>query len=437
MQEKPQTKLTKDQIQALVLLSTGVFLVDFDRMLYAYMSPYLNNLFFSQTDHFINSLIPAFAFCSNYFLAPLGAIFFGRLADISGRKALIILSSTLMAICSIILAFLPTYKQIGIAAPIILIIVRMLQGMTAFVEFNGVEIYLTESTKPPVQYSVVALVSVFNKLGSLAALGVAIFFSSHSMYQNFIHDPWRLAFLAGAVVGVVGAAARGSLKEATGLADRQQWLKTQFKKANIEWSKTNLSINPKVPFATSLAYFFINCARPACFYIIFFYCAEVLHNTFGLNAKQVMQNNLLPAVLNLCTCLVICCLSYKIHPLKIIKFRLISFMMLIMCFPLVLHIWKKPQIVLLFQCIFTITRFDYIPAGAIFYKHFPTIKRFRYASLINSLSMVFTTVLTSFGLTILSKKFGHAGILLVFIPFSACFAWSLNYFKQKEKPLTK
>ncbi len=434
LREKTQIKLTKEQLHTVSLLSVGVFLEDFDVMLFLHTAIWINGLFFAKTDPLTQQLITAFSLCSSYFLTPLGALFFGYIGDIFGRKAVIVLSAMLTAGCSIVVTFLPTYAQIGIAAPIILTLCRMLQGVSGISEVNGAEIYLIESIKPPIQYPIVALIPICSRIGNIAALSLAAFFSDERFLpKEFAANGWRFAFLIGSTIGVVGAIARSSLKEASEFSDRQKLLKEQFKKADIQWKKDNLSINPHIPLPTSLAYFFICCGRPMCFYFIFFHCAEILRNTFEFSSDQITKNNLIPLTVNLVSALILALLSYKIPPLKIVQFKLTIFLSLMVCFPFLTSIWSSAKTILLFQCLVVFFRFDHIPAAPIFIKYFPVIKRFRYSSFLLAFASLFSYVITSFGLVFLTKIFGNNGVLLLFIPFGICFNWAIGYFVNKEE----
>ncbi len=434
MRKKIQEKLTKEQLHTVSLLSVGVVLEDFDTMLFLHTAIWINDSFFPKTDPATQQLITAFSFCSSYLLTPLGALCFGYLGDIFGRKSVIVLSSMLMALCCITAAFLPTYTQIGIAAPIILTLCRMVQNISGISELNGVEIYLTESLKPPIQYPIVALVPVCSRIGNILALGLAALFSSGGLLpKQFEKDGWRFAFLVGALVGVVGAVARSSLKEAAEFSDRQKLLKEQFKKADIKWSKDNQSINTKIPLPNCTALFFVHCGRPICFYFILFHCAEILRNTFDFTPEQIVRNNIIPLIMNLISTLIFAILSYKFHPLKLIKFKLMMFLALLACFPFATNTWHSAKTILMFQCLLIFFRFDHIPAAPIFIKHFPVLTRFRYSSFLLASAYLSTYVITSFGLVFLTKIFGNNGVLLLFIPFGICFNWAIGYFVNKEE----
>ncbi len=429
-QEKAQNKLTKEQIDAVALLSIGAFLEHFDRMLHIHMTIILNALFFPETNPLVTNLLFACSFCSSYLLTPIGSIFLGKIGDSFGRKSVTILNTSITAICCLIISVLPTYKQIGTSASIILITLRTIQGMASFAEISGVEIYLAESIKPPKQYPIVALVPAFNRLGSTVAIGIAAFFSSELMPKQLAKHGWRSAFLTGALIGIVGVIARTSLKEAQEFIDKQKLFEKSLKVHNIALK----SIIPDVPIATSLAYFMLCCARPFWFYLIFLHSSAILRQNFGFTSSQIVSNNFLPSVFNFLMPILIAYFSYKTAPLKIIKVRLLTGSACLAFFPFLIDAFPSPKTILFFQYLFLTVRFDYTPAAPIFFKYFPALTRFRYVSFINSMATLTTYVLTSFGLAFLTKHLSQGfSVLLIFAPFSICFTWALRYFEQKEE----
>ena len=96
--EKIQTSLTKEQKEAVGLLSIGTFLEYFDLMLYVHMAILLNELFFPKTDPFTSSLLAALAFCSTFVFRPFGALIFGYIGDNIGRKHTVMITTFMMSI---------------------------------------------------------------------------------------------------------------------------------------------------------------------------------------------------------------------------------------------------------------------------------------------------------------------------------------------------
>ncbi len=130
----PQTSLTREQKEAVGLLSIGTFLEYFDLMLYVHMAVLLNEIFFETTDSHTASLMAAFAFCSTYVFRPIGALVFGWLGDNIGRKSTVIITTFMMAVSCLVMANLPTYTQIGVAAAWIVTICRIVQGISSMGE---------------------------------------------------------------------------------------------------------------------------------------------------------------------------------------------------------------------------------------------------------------------------------------------------------------
>src|SRR5689334_21114447 len=126
--------LTKLQKQTIRLLSIGTFLEYFDLFLYVHMAVLLNDLFFPPNDSNIQSLLAAFSFCSPFVFRTFGAWGLGYIGDKYGRKITIIITTLVTGITCFVIAFLPTYAQIGIQATWIILVCRMLQGFSSMGE---------------------------------------------------------------------------------------------------------------------------------------------------------------------------------------------------------------------------------------------------------------------------------------------------------------
>ena len=295
-----QNKLTREQKEAVGLLSIGTFLEYFDLMLYVHMAVLLNELFFPKTDPFMASLLSAFAFCSTYLLRPFGALIFGWIGDRMGRKFVIITTTFLMAVSCTIMATAPTYAEIGITASVIITICRMLQGMSSMGEKIGAEVYLTENFKPPSQYPIVASIDLSSSVGTMSALMISAIMTSRGFN-------WRYAFGIGAIVAVIGLVARSTLKESA------EFLKARTEQKNLD------AINEKINKKTILAFFFMHCASPVWLYLIYVYTGDILKNSFGYTTTEIIQRNLFISILELFSCAMLVFLSTRFYPLKILK----------------------------------------------------------------------------------------------------------------------
>lgn len=427
MQKTTQTKLTKEQKQAVGLLSIGTFLEYFDLMLYVHMAVLLNELFFPKTDPHTTALFTAFAYCSTYILRPFGAFLFGYIGDSIGRKHTVVITTMLMALSCVVMANLPTYTEIGISAAWIVTIVRMIQGISSVGEITGAQIYLSEITKPPIQHTVVASVTFFAGLGSVVALTVGLFATNYSFN-------WRIAFWIGAGIALLGSYARATLRETPEFANAQNRLKTYNKNIgkDTKFSENNI-VNTPVKKLTSISLFLIKLGNPVCFYITYIHYGNFLKNTFFYTPAQVVGHNFTVGLMYLTASAIQLYMSTKIDPLKIIKVKFIIFIIFLLSFPILFKVISTPFHLFLFQSVFIIFAPSDYPANAIFFKHFPVLKRFTYTSVLHAVSHACIYVLTSFGFIYLVKWFGQIGVLFILIPVSICFGIGLHYFDKLEK----
>ncbi len=428
-----QTHLTREQKEAVGLLSMGTFLEYFDLMLYVHMAVLLNELFFPQTDPHVAKLLSAAAFSSTYLLRPFGAYIFGYIGDHMGRKFVVIMTTLMMGISCIIIAILPTYAQIGLLASWILTLARMIQGVAATAEARGAEIYLTESSSPPIQYPLVTIVTACSAIGTTVALGVASFFTS-ATYNAQGQFSWRTAFWVGALIALIGTIARTTLKEANEFMNKNKKLRSRLADNKLGFNKFNEELaNQSVPIFTSVAYLFIQCARPPCFYFVYIYCADILKQQCGFSVNEVINQNFWVSLVDLFGIIMLAYLSYIIHPLKILKAKLYLFFASIISFPIVLSYSHNSNYIFIFQCLAALFVFDHVPASPIFYKYFPIFKRFTYTSVLSAIAKLLTTFITSFGLVFATKSYGYWGLFLIIVPVGILFFIGVSYFEKMER----
>jgi len=411
-----QQSLTREQKEAVGLLSIGTFLEYFDLMLYVHMAVLLNELFFPKTDAHTAMLITAFSFCSTYLLRPVGALIFGYIGDNIGRKHTVIITTFLMALSSLTMFLLPTYAQIGIAATWIVTICRIVQGMSSMGEIVGAELYLTELTRPPRQYAIVALISVMSTLGLFGALGVATIITKYGFN-------WRYAFLFGAGIALIGSMARTALRETPEFVDARKRLII----------KTDLKISEKINKKVAISYFFLELGYPIWIYVSLIHYGTILKNNFGYNASSVIEHNFLIATISLLTGLLILFLVTKIHPLQIMKIRATIFTIFLPCFIFLLESEMTVLNILLLQLFIKIFNPAAFPSNSIIYKYFPVLKRFSAVSMLYAISRVLMYLVTSFGTIYLTEYFGTYGLLILIIPILVGYFYGLNTFINLEK----
>ncbi len=188
-----------NSIKALIAGVSGTALQWYDFAIFGYFAPIIARTFFPSENH-TAALLSAFGvFAVGYLLAPLGAIFFGYVGDRYGRKRALSLSILSMAIPTAMISLIPSYAVIGISAPILITLFRVLQGFVASSEFTGSAIFLVEHAKPERRAFFGCLTSSAYSAGMLLA-GLAASFFTASFMPSW---GWRLAFAVAIIAGVV------------------------------------------------------------------------------------------------------------------------------------------------------------------------------------------------------------------------------------------
>ncbi len=304
--------LSRQQKEAVFLLSIGTFLEYFDLTLYVHMAILLNDLFFPQNDPLTAELFATVTFCATFMLRPVGGFFIGRIGDIMGRKSTVIMTTFIMAICCIVIANTPTYAEIGIAASIMIIICRSLQGFTSMGEKVGALLYLAETMKQPHKYIYCWIIQIQSELGGTFALIIASL--SISCGLN-----WRVAFWVGAVMT--------RLRETPEFVSYKLRLKKQME-ANKQNPKILENLYPykeKINNKAVLAYFFICFIGPACFYVTYVYIASFMKESLGLSPEEIINQNLKVSILTVLGMFTTVYLVKKYHPVKIAYSYIILF----------------------------------------------------------------------------------------------------------------
>lgn len=422
------SSFTKKEKDAVGLLQMGTFLEYFDFMLYVHMSVLLNEIFFPKTDLHVSKLLSSFAFCSTFIFRPFGALLIGYIGDNIGRKATVIITTFMMAISCSVMAMLPTYAEIGIAAAWMLTVCRVVQGMSSMGEKTGAEIYLTELIKLPQRYPVVALVEVCSTLGVTCALGVAFLVTSYGFN-------WRLAFWIGAGIALIGSIARTALRETPDFIDAKRRMQQTIQEtgSSADNYKKNPIFNEPLNKKTAILYFLIQSAQPVWFYFVYIHCGNILKYNFHYSSEQIIKQNFIVATLELVSTIINTYLSSIFHPLKIISIQLkLSSVFFILC-PFLLNDINSPNGILAIQAFIVMAAPTAFPAIPVFYKHFPVFKRFTCASLTYATSRALMYVVTSFGLVYLTEYFSHWGLLVIVLPVLFGLSMGIAHFEKLER----
>jgi MFS family permease len=199
--------------KAVVAVVIGNWLEFYDFLAFTFFAVMIGRAFFPGDSEFGRLLSALATFGVGFFTRPLGAAVIGTYADRAGRRAAMTLTLLLMAVGSAIMGLAPTYAQIGIAAPIILVVARLIQGFSCGGEVGPATAYLLESA-PPEKRSLMAAWQNFSQTlallsGSLAGVVITSSLSEEQLYAW----GWRLPFLLGIVIAPVALYIRRQLPE--------------------------------------------------------------------------------------------------------------------------------------------------------------------------------------------------------------------------------
>lgn len=186
----------------IMLAMVGTIFQWFDFSLFSYYAPVFAQYFFQQSNPTTAMLNTLLVFAMSYLLSPLGSFIFGYIGDTKGRKQSLVISILCMAIPTTLIGCLPTYNDIGIFASILLMMIRVIQGLVASAEYSQSAIYLIEHAPPQKKALMGTLTSSSYCIGVILA-GLAATFSPH----------WRIGFILAGMFGMFFYIMRKSLPE--------------------------------------------------------------------------------------------------------------------------------------------------------------------------------------------------------------------------------
>jgi MHS family alpha-ketoglutarate permease-like MFS transporter len=214
---------TTHRIWSIIGGSLGNLVEWYDWYIYSAFSLYFAAVFFpsgSQTAQLLNT---AGIFAIGFLMRPIGGWLMGTFADRKGRKAALTFSVLMMSIGSLLIAVTPGYKQIGIAAPVILVIARIIQGLSVGGEYGTSATYLSEMAERRHRgfYSSFQYVTLI--MGQLVALGVLVLLQQVFLNEKELHSwGWRIPFVIGAILAITVMYLRRSLHESTSFTSKEK-----------------------------------------------------------------------------------------------------------------------------------------------------------------------------------------------------------------------
>ena len=205
---KPQSKFS-----TVIRVTSGNFIEMYDFFIFGFYATYISKAFFPSDSEYASLMLTFATFGAGFLMRPLGAILLGGYIDRIGRRKGLVLTLGIMATGTAMVAFIPSYATIGLLAPLLVLVGRLLQGFSAGVELGGVSVYLSEMATPGHKGIYVSWQSASQQVAIIfsAALGYIL---NETVSKEVIADwGWRIPFFIGCMIIPIVFQIRRSLQE--------------------------------------------------------------------------------------------------------------------------------------------------------------------------------------------------------------------------------
>ena len=273
-QNAEEQGINRQRVWAIVGASSGILVEWFDFYVYSFFSLYFAHIFFPQGDTTTQLLQTAGVFAAGFLMRPIGGWLFGYIGDRHGRKKSMLISVCMMCLGSLVIAFLPGYASIGVAAPAILLLARMFQGLSVGGEYGTSATYMSEVALEGRKgfYASFQYVTLIG--GQLLAVLTVVVLQFILSDEDLRSWGWRIPFFLGAILAVVALWLRRSLNETSD---------TQSRHHKDAGSIAGLLRNHKRAFIMVLGF---TAGGSLSFYTFTTYMQKYLVNTAGMDAKS-------------------------------------------------------------------------------------------------------------------------------------------------------
>ena len=261
----------------------GTFLEWYDFLTFATLAVVFGPLFFPSSDPSTGLLASLATFGVGMIVRPIGAAIFGSMGDRIGRKPVFMITIALMGLATFCVGFLPTYAQVGIWAPILLVGLRLLQGLSAGGEIGGSAVYLTEHAGNEYRGFKTSFLQLMGPLGILFSTLQIALLRVYLSPEEFEAWGWRIPFWISLLLLIIAFQARRSLEETP------VFLELINKTKNVESQLLNNFKNPEIRKRMFLLFFCISSSGAVLFFCVQVYTAIFLKTSVNLNFSLVDQ----------------------------------------------------------------------------------------------------------------------------------------------------
>jgi len=204
--------LDPSHTRVVIAASLGAMFEWYDFFVYGAVAVLLSQHFFAHVNETTSFIFALLGFAAGFAVRPLGAIIFGRMGDLTGRKKTFLITIVLMGIATALIGVLPTFAQIGVAAPVMLVALRLVQGLALGGEYGGAATYVAEHAPPGQRGYYTSWIQLAGSLGFVLAL-LVVLICRVSLGEQFNTWGWRLPFLLSLVLLAISVYIRVQLEE--------------------------------------------------------------------------------------------------------------------------------------------------------------------------------------------------------------------------------
>jgi MFS family permease len=208
--------------RGLIAVVIGNWLEFYDFIVYSFFAVQIGKAFFPGDDVWLSLLFASLVFWAGFLTRPIGAAVLGAYADRAGRKASMTLTIMLMAFGTGMLALTPGYDQIGIAAPVLLVIARLIQGFSCGGEVGPATTYLLEAASAKERAAFTAWQGISQQFAGIMGSGLGLILAANLSAEDLQSWGWRVPFFIGILIGPIGLYIRRSLPETLNHAEAHE-----------------------------------------------------------------------------------------------------------------------------------------------------------------------------------------------------------------------
>ena len=289
------------KLGAVVRVSMGNFLEMYDFMVFGYYAAAIGRAFFPTQNEFASLMLSFMTFGTGYLMRPLGAIVLGAYIDHHGRRKGLLVTLSLMAIGTLSIGIMPGYETIGLFAPLLVVLGRLVQGLSAGVEIGGVSVYLAEISTPGRKGFFVSWQSASQQVAVIFAALLGLILSSALRPEQMAGWGWRVPFLLGSMLIPFLFMLRRSLTETDEFKAKKHHPNTSEVWRTVMANWRLMILGMMLTTTTTVTFYLITAYMPT-------YGSSVLH----LTTRSSMLVTLLVGVSNFCWLPVMGALSDRI-----------------------------------------------------------------------------------------------------------------------------